>query len=272
MKSALHFSLDQDKLHPAFAALDARLKAVQDQGGVKLLSANSLWPQAGYPILSNYIALAKNSYGVTITPLDYKREPEQARGTINQWVEDKTAAKIKDLIPSGALGDLTRLVLVNAIYFKGTWSSPFEERQTADAPFYTANGRKVQARMMHQQHSCTYAELDDRQILELPYEGYDISMVMILPRATNGIGQLEDRLSKEKIQCWWEKLSMNVREVIVSMPKFSFTSTFALTSPLEELGMVNAFDSSKADLSGIIAVDNLPRETRGYFWRTLCTA
>ncbi|MBU1910144.1 MAG: serpin family protein, partial [Verrucomicrobia bacterium] len=135
MAATLRFSLGQENLHPAFAELEKQLTKVQQGGGVRWMAANSLWPQDGYPFLPKYLELLKKRYGVSVTALDFGRATEEARRRINGWVEEKTQGKIKDLIQPGVLDPLTRLVLVNAIYFKGKWASQFKAADTKEAPF-----------------------------------------------------------------------------------------------------------------------------------------
>jgi len=145
MAEVLHFNLPPDTLHPAFAALEKEINAVQQKGGVKLAVANSLWPQKTFALLPAYLALCKTHYGTTITPLDYAGATEKSRQTINDWVEDKTAKKIMGLIKPGLLTPATRLVLTNAIYFKGNWASQFDKEFTKEAPFHVSADKTVRA-------------------------------------------------------------------------------------------------------------------------------
>jgi serine protease inhibitor len=131
MEQTLHFTGGQAGTHPAFAALQARLTKIEEKGDIQLAVANSLWPHISHPFLPEYLAQVKAAYDAVITPQDFAGDTEGARRTINRWVEQKTRNKIKDLIPAGNLDALTRLVLVNAIYFKGNWAVPFKSAQTA---------------------------------------------------------------------------------------------------------------------------------------------
>jgi|GEM_PF-406282 len=249
MAKALRFSLDQKKLHPAFAELESRLNSLQKAGNIKLSVANSLWPQQDCKFLDEYLSLTKKYYGVSITPVDYKRAREAARKMINKWVEDKTQDKIKNLIQPGILDALTRLVLVNAIYFKGNWESQFEVSQTKDALFFVSSERSVQTPMMSQKHKFRYAEFESLQILELPYVGNELSMLVLLPREADGLKELESRLSVENLKQWKSRLSM--REVLVFLPKFKMTSKFRLDKTLVSMGMVDAFSHTKANFAGM---------------------
>jgi serpin B len=247
MAQALHFLPDQDLLHPAFAHLGARLKEVGKKGYVQLRVANTLWPRKGYELLKAFLTLAKKFYGVRITPVDFG-DGETARLTINGWVEERTENKIKDLIAAGVLDVSTRLVLVNAIYFKGNWADRFDPELTKQAPFFTPASGQIQVPMMTLKHTFRYAEVDGFQALELPYAGGDLSMFVLLPRDVNGLAQLEESLVAKNLEKW-EK-SLQEAEVEASLPRFELTFPFRLDETLESMGMEDAF-STKADFSGM---------------------
>ena len=248
MAKALHFTLDQKQLHPAFASLEARLKIVQERGHIQLKVANRLWPQVGYPFLEEFLALTKEYYGVLITPVDY-RNPEAACRIINAWVEEKTQGKIKELIPSGVLDHLTRLVLTNAIYFKGNWASRFDKTLTANAPFWVTPAEAVEVPMMAQKGEFRYAENDTLQILELSYVGDDLSLIVLLPKKVDGLAELEDTLTVEMLREWTSGLWK--REVQVFLPRFRLGCQYRLKDTLKAMGMTDAFDSGKANFSGM---------------------
>jgi serpin B len=248
MAQTLHFTLDQSQLHPAFAELEARLNSVQQKGHVKLGVANSLWPQKKYDLLPEFLALTQEYYGVEITPVDYAHAAEAARLLINEWVEAKTEKKITNLIPSGILTSLTRLVLVNAIYFKGDWSSQFDKRNTSDAPFWVMPDESVVVPMMSQTREMRYARRDGLQILELPYAGDDLSMVVLLPDEIDGLDELHAALTAGRLEKWTDDLWE--MEVNVFLPKFKTTSAFNLNDKLRIMGMPDAFGDN-ADFSGM---------------------
>lgn len=248
MSETLHFTLGQKYLHPAFASLEAKLKIVQQKGHIQLKVANSLWPQVRYPFLEEFLALTKEYYGVLITPVDY-RKPEAAREIINAWVEEKTQGKIGELIPSGVLDPLTRLVLTNAIYFKGNWASQFDKTLTANAPFWVTPAEAVKVPMMAQKSEFRYAENDTLQILELPYVGNDLSLIVLLPKKVDGLTELEDKLTVETLREWTSSLWR--REVQVFLPRFRLGCRYELSKTLKAMGMTDAFDSGKADFSGM---------------------
>jgi serpin B len=248
MAKTLRFSLDQEHLHPAFAQVKSRLTKLQKAGNIKLSVANSLWPQRDYKFLDEYLSLAKKHYGVSIIPVDYKRAREAARKMINKWVEDQTDDKIKNLIQPGILDDLTRLVLVNAIYFKGTWESQFKADKTKDAPFHLSSNKSVQAPMMTQKEKFRYADLGSFDMLKLPYIENEMSMIVLLPKKVDGLKQLESNLSAENLKRW--KSRLRKREVLVFLPKFKMTSMFRLDKTLVSMGMIDAF-SSRANFAGM---------------------
>jgi serine protease inhibitor len=246
---AAHFDLDQNALHPAFGALQRRLSVLQERADFKLVTANSLWPQQGYRFLDTYFTLAKEHYAVFITPMDYVNARETARKHINLWVEDKTEKKVKDLIPENMLDNLTRLVLVNAVYFKSAWMGEFDVKRTKDSRFVLSANQKVTVPLMTQMTMADYAETQDAQILFLPYSLDVASLVVLLPKKVDGIRQLEDDLTVENLKQWREQA--HTHEVKVSLPRFKVRSQFALGDVLEAMGMTDAFHYPAADFSGI---------------------
>ncbi len=247
MAQTLHFPTVQNQLHPVFALLAKKLGEAEKKGHVQLKIANTLWPRKGDKFLKAYLALTKKFYGVRISPLDFGEE-EEARHKINSWVEEKTENKIKDLIAPGILNAATRLVLVNAIYFKGDWASPFDQVLTSPAPFLVATGNPVQVSMMTRKHTFRYAEDNKLQVLELPYAGDNLSMLVLLPRENDGLANLEESLALESLNKWTNTLAE--AEVEVSLPRFELTFPVRLDETLQSMGMIDAF-SGKADFSGM---------------------
>ena len=251
MAQTLHFELPADRLHPAFATLEDNLRAVQQKGQVRLAEANSLWPQKSYPFLPDYLALCQSNYGTSITPVDYKQDTEGARKTINTWVEDKTNRKIVELLKPAMVSRDTRLVLVNAIYFKGSWAKPFKPALTEDQPFQLTAQKSATTSLMRQTDEFGYAEANDLQVLALPYSGFDLSMVVLLPRQADGLGALENKLTATNLAAWTSNLKLQTSRVHVFLPKFKMTSEFLLGNTLAAMGMSDAFDLKKADFSGM---------------------
>jgi len=248
MAMALRFSLNRQRLHPAFAELQATLNKIQTSGHVKLSVANSLWPHNQHAFLADYLDLTKRCYDVEITPQDYVHTADAAAKAINKWVEQKTQDKIKNIILPGTLDALTRLVLVNAIYFKGNWTHPFKPEATQPAPFTLASGKAVDAPLMNQSREYLYAAADGMQMLELPYTGDELSMLALLPQKSDGLAILEQNLTAAKLEAWTQLLRQ--REVRVFLPKFKMTAKFELSRAMAALGMKDAF-SADADFSGM---------------------
>ena len=193
MAEALHFTLPQADLHAVFAHLQAALGKAQRADEVELAVANSLWPRQGLSLRPTFIQLMERDYRTTLTPLDFG-QTEPARQTINRWVEEKTRDRIKELIAPGILSPDTVLVLANAIYFNGRWQEPFDPKQTRSAPFHLSATRTVNAPTMHQTGSFGHASVDEVDLLELRYRGGTLSMVVIVPKAIDGLAAVEEGL------------------------------------------------------------------------------
>jgi serpin B len=249
MKEVLHLPSDPKDLHEATRSLHRELRDIQKKSRIQLSVANSLWPQTGYPILKEFLKLTDKYYGTSVTPVDYVKATEQARQRINEWVEEKTEHKIKELIAPRLVDALTRLVLVNAVYFKGFWREPFDETDTQDAPFFMAPDETIEAPLMFQRDWFAYADAAALQLLELPYEGKRLSMVILLPSEKDGLPRLEESLSPENLQAWLGK--RRTVGVHVYLPRFRMTDSFELSGALSSMGMPDLFDVVKADLTGI---------------------
>jgi serpin B len=245
---------DRKQFASVFAEIIKDLKSRGEKGGYQLNVANALWGQKGYEFLEEYLELIETNYGGKLNEVDFIRAAETARKTINRWVEQKTNNKINNLIPKGVLDSMTRLVLTNAIYFKGNWARQFKKDKTKDAPFTLANGEKVDAAMMNQTAEFGYMETDSFQGLELPYVDNELSMIILLPKEIDGLDELEKTLTVENLSKWLSKLYK--REIVVSIPKFKMTSQFGLTSVLKLMGMTDAF-TSNANFSGINGIRDL---------------
>lgn len=244
-----HFSENHEIVHSAFSILEANLNSIEQKGSIQLNIANSLWPHNEYPFLKSYLALTKRFYAVEITSVDYVHAVEQARIMINTWVEKKTHDKIKDIISPNTLSAFTRLVLVNAIYFKGNWRSQFEKKATRKTDFYVSPSESVSVPMMYQEENFGYGVNSLIQILELPYEGYDLSMIILLPQKKDGLREIERSLNVRSLKRWTNNLRK--QKVRVFFPKFKMTNQFGMAPMLESMGMPDAFSSRQADFSGM---------------------
>ncbi len=254
MADTLHFILSQDRLHPAFNWLDIELASRgkgakgKDEEGFRLNIVNAIWGQEGYKFLSGFLDLLAENYGAGLRILDFASAPEESRITINNWVSDQTEGRIEDLIPQGLINVFTRLVLTNAIYFNAAWQHPFSEDMTEDGPFYLLDGGEVTVPMMKQAESFGYAEGNGYLAVELPYDGRELSMVILLPRAGQ-FEAFEGSLDAQRVGAILKDLEF--RRVTLTMPKFEFESDFSLGETLIALGMPDAFVWQIADFSGM---------------------
>ncbi len=240
---------EQERFASAFGRIIKDLNDRGQKGCYELTVANALWGQQDYGFLTEFLEFIRKNYDGQLNEVDFVTATETARKTINGWVEKKTKDKIKDLIAQGVLNSMTRLVLTNAIYFKGNWASQFEKDRTENAPFTLAGGEKVDVPMMNQTEQFGYMETEDFQALELPYVNNELSMIIFLPKRTDGLADFEESLTAENLSKWLTRLRN--RKVIVSIPKFKMTSQFSLASVLKSMGMMDAFVPNVADFSGI---------------------
>lgn len=236
------------RFHSVFGNIVKDLNVRGRKGGYELTVANALWGQKGYRFLEEFLELIKTNYDGQLNEIDFIRATEAARKAINVWVEKKTNNKIKNLIRKGVLSSMTRLVLTNAIYFKGNWARQFKEDRTKKTPFTLADGRKMDVAMMNQTGRFKYMETESFQGLELPYVDDELSMIILLPKEFDGLDEFEKTLTVENLSEWMDELRN--REVRVSIPKFKMTSQFGLASVLKSMGMIDAF-SANADFSGM---------------------
>ncbi|HEY9075315.1 MAG TPA: serpin family protein [Anaerolineaceae bacterium] len=251
MGQTLHYSLPQTRLHLAFNALDlalaSREKTTPDGKGFKLRVVNSLWGQVDYNFLPEFLDVISMNYGAGLRLLNFQAAPDPSRQVINQWVEQQTEKKVKDLLPPDSIKPITRLVLVNAIYFNAAWYKPFTKESTREGAFTPLSGSVVNVPMMRKSDTLSYAEGTGYQVVELPYEGRKLSMVVILP-APGQYGQFESSLTGAKVSDIVN--SLDRAQVNLVMPKFSTTSSFALAETLSAMGMPLAFNRN-ADFSGM---------------------
>ena len=253
MAEVLQFQLSQMDLHPAFNSLDLQL-AKRGQGaqgadgkGFRLHVVNALWGQQDFSFLPAYLDLLAENYGAGLRLLDFKNAAEPSRQTINEWVSEQTEQKIKDLLPPGSIDELTRLVLTNAIYFNAAWQSQFKPKDTADGQFHLLNGNEVTARMMHQTGPFGYVKGSNYQAVELPYDGNELSMVVLLP-SSDQFKAFEGNLTGQQV----DEIILGIKNqpVALSMPRFKVESEFGLKETLSAMGMQVAFTEA-ADFSGM---------------------
>ncbi len=249
MARVLRFGLPPERLHPAFAAMREDLRSAADSSGAELRIANALWGQKGHAFLPDFLALARDGYGAGLDAVDFTGATEAARRTINAWVARETSDKIQELFEPGVLTADARLVLTNAIYFKGFWARQFSAKLTREAPFHATAKRDVAVPMMGQTATFGYLDGGDFQALELPYRGDALSMVVLLPKAVDGLAALEKKLAPSALDDWMRR--MDPKEVETALPRFKVTAGIQLDRTLAELGMRRAFSRATADFSGM---------------------
>lgn len=259
MEEALQFTLEDD-VHPAFAALATdlaerdedgnNLDGDEDELAVMLRVANALWAQEDYPFHEAFVDLVEEYYAAGLTDLDFESTPEAAREEINAWVEERTEGLIEELLPSGSIDATTRLVLTNALYFRGDWAYQFAEHRTEDGDFTALDGSTSTVQMMHhpEPDAFPYADLGDAQAVDLAYVGGALAMTVIVP-GEGTFEAFENEFSPERLETIGEKLAATHGEVV--LPRFEHATEVSLPDALADLGMPSAF-SSGADFGGMV--------------------
>lgn len=247
MSNTLGFHMPADQLSPALNALDLRL-ASQEPSTFQLNIANSMWGQNDFPFLPAFTELVGRNYSAAMRGVDFTTDAkrEQARLAINTWTSDQTNGKIKELIDQGSLNEMTRLILANAVYFKGEWENTFNPA-TADV-FTNTVGKQVDVQMMARRANYPYFEAPQFQAVAFPYKGGRISMLALLP-AEGEFQSFEAALNPALFQDVLAK--MQDQDIKVYLPKFSFESRFKLGQALSQMGMADAFDPGQADFTGM---------------------
>ena len=249
MAKVLHFDPELDLTGSGFAALVRELHATARTDGCQLSVCNALWAQRGVTFLPEFLRVVLEVYQGQAIQIDFMNDPKEAQQAINEEVAKKTEGKIYDLIPSGLIDTMTRLVLTNAIYFKGDWARPFAKELTTPDEFKMADGTKVETQFMNESAVFGYMEGENFQVLEIPYKGKGFSMIVLLPAEETPLSEFEKKISWEKIEQW--TAGLKEREVIVSLPRFTITTPSCLLGKtLAGMGMADAF-SPRADFSAI---------------------
>ena len=261
MASAMHFDLPEADLHPAFNALDLALNGRADEVSAKeggepfqLHVVNQLFGQTGYSFEAPFLDTLALNYGAGLRLWDFQVDPEGGRTAINDWVESVTESRIEDLLPEGSISELTRLVLVNAIYFKASWTVPFEASATTGDAFTTLAGGTITTPTMHGVQETLYGSGDGYDVVDIPFVGSKLTMTLLVPEAGR-FAEIRDGLD----QAVWDAAinGMGTYEVTMAVPKFGFKSALDMVPPLKEMGMVDAFDPLVADFSGMSTQSDL---------------
>lgn len=249
MKSTIHLPENDAVRKPSFARIQNLLNENKEY---TLETGNALWAQENFPFLDDYFDTIQNYYGGKVTDLDFVGDLDEACNTINDWVSEKTRGKIENLIKRSMITPLTRLVLTNAIYFKGDWLKQFNEDETQEDDFWIEPENSVKVPMMTlsgENAKFNYAETDDLKALELPYKGEQLSMLILLPKERFGLGDLEKTIEPEELEEIKEQL--HEEKVSIRMPKFKFETKYKLSETLKEMGMPTAFNPGVANFSGM---------------------
>jgi serpin B len=233
------------------AAASARREAAELQsaaGAAEMFVANRLWPDTSILVKPTFTASAERGYGATTGSVDFVHAADASRITINEWVATETRGKIRDLLPEGSVDHLTRLVLTNAIYFKGAWEHVFPKAQTRDGAFMIDRDRTVTAQLMNLTSDFAFGHVADVKIVELRYDRSRLAMLVVLPDQLGGLAQVEQGLSAERLGKWVAALSRT--RVNVTLPRFTFGWGGSVGAELQQLGVAEAFEES-ADFTGI---------------------
>ncbi|GAA6226272.1 antithrombin-III [Lates japonicus] len=244
-----------DQVHFFFAKLNCRLYRKKDKTTV-LMSANRLFGDKSLIFNETYQNISEMVYGAKLQPLNFKENPESARVTINNWISNKTENRIQDTLPVGALDSNTILVLVNTIYFKGQWKNKFDEDNIQASYFDVSDSRRCPVAMMYQENKFRYKHFlnDHVQLLEMPYRGDDITMVIILPSRGTPLSQVEESLDLTKLNGWLNELKETT--VSVHIPRFRVEDSFSLKEKLQAMGLTDLFSSERASLPGLLEDDS----------------
>ena len=249
MSTVLHFGPRGEKFDLGFKALIGAVARSGGSKGYELHSANAMWVQQGYGLLKAFQETIEKNYGAGVYETDFRSAGRGSSRAINDWVARETRGKISQVVSPGVIDGATRLVLANAVYFKGDWDSKFERSDTEDGTFHLAADSQVEVAMMHQENDFEYMKTGAAEVLELPYVGDGMSMIVVLPTAADGLAEVEKTLTMDALKRWLSQLSTH--SVEVALPKFEMERALSLREVLSAMGMPDAFVSSVADFSGI---------------------
>ncbi|MGC4122633.1 MAG: serpin family protein [Myxococcales bacterium] len=252
---AMRFTLPQDRFHPAFDALDVALASrgqnAQGKDGkpFRLKIGNAAWGEETFDFVPAYLDTLAVNYGAGINLVDFVGQSEAARLTINDWVAQQTEDRIKDLLAPGSVDATTRLVLTNAVYFNAAWKTKFEANDTHAAAFHLADGSSKNVDTMNGEIGGRYGETADFIAAELPYDGDEIAMTLVMPK-TGTLASYEAGLDGQKIASI--VAALHSETLLIHLPRFGFEWKTSLAQALSGLGMGIAFTEA-ADFSGIHA-------------------
>ncbi|XP_053458657.1 leukocyte elastase inhibitor [Nycticebus coucang] len=254
LSKTFHFNMVEE-IHSRFQSLNADINKSGAPYILKL--ANRLYGEKTYNFLTEFLDSTQKMYGAELASVDFQHASEDARKTINQWVKGQTEGKIPELLAEGVVDSMTKLVLVNAIYFKGDWQNQFRKEATADAPFRLNKKDTKTVKMMYQESKFPFGYIEELKshVLELHYQGKELSMLILLPDDIEddsmGLKKIEEQLTLEKLHEWTKPEQLEITQVKVGLPRFKLEDSYVLNTHLARLGVEDLFNSSKADLSGM---------------------
>lgn len=261
VSKVLHFDAVKD-VHSNFQTLNAQINK-KAGSSYTLNLANRLFGEKTFDFLSGFLSSLQSLYQAKLGTVDFLTAHEAARKEINAWVSEQTKGKIPEVLSQGTVSTTTKLVLVNALYFKGDWAEKFNSEQTTEVPFRLSKNEQKTVKMMYQKKKFpfNYVPEINCRIVELPYVDDELSMIIILPDSidddTTGLQKLERELTVEKFQEWTQPEHMSRIDVHVHLPKFKLEDEYKLKPVLSTLGMVDIFNAGSADLSGMSGSQNL---------------
>ncbi|NXA41732.1 PAI2 inhibitor, partial [Eudromia elegans] len=238
-------------IHTGFKALNFEIN--QPTNNYLLKSVNQLYGEKTLPFSKEYLQLAKKYYNAEPESVDFVERANEIRREINSKVEHQTEGKIQNLLPPGSIDSLTRLVLVNALYFKGNWATKFQAEATRQRPFRinTNTTKPVPMMFLSGKFNWCYIESIQANILELPYDHNDLSMFILLPSDVAGLQKLEEELTFENLSGWTSPELMDKTKMEVYLPRFTLEEKYNLKSTLSRMGIEDAFIESRADFTGM---------------------
>ena len=247
MVKVLHLPAEEAKM---LAAGDLGRFYGHPRKDYELSVANALWGRKGFPWRPEFLDVQKTRFGAGFQQADFANNPDGERDRINRWVEEQTRDRIKELLLQGQVKRNTTMVLVNAVYFKGKWVTQFDPKKTRDAPFECDDNTRVNVSMMHATPKCGYRRVAGVEVVELPYKGGELSMVVVLPNRKDDLASLEKKLTPELFAQWTAGFQDRAH-LDVSLPKFRIETRYELSEDLRALGMIDPFDGARADFAGM---------------------
>lgn len=250
MAAVMHLTGDNGDVQRRFSELRSHIDSIGQRGDVELRVACSLWVESGRALLDGFLKAFGNGHGAELRRVDFGADPDGARAAINAWAEERTNGKLRGLVPEGLIDASTALVICDALHFKGDWDCGFDRSNTVQRDFYVEPGRPAAVPMMFGRIDVRLGRYGDVEAIELPYDGDDLAMVILMPGSVGGLEALEARLTEETVSSLVAELRAAQRSPAdVGIPRFEVSSDLELAEVLAEMGMASAFHS--ADFSGI---------------------